>query len=271
MAALETNTQEEFSTYVCPKVQITPEAEKVTGIVYDGSCLYFHGKLVDSVSIYSAIKSFFQWLNKYENVVLVAHNGRLFDFRIFSYAATCINLKNELCKTIEGFVDSLSLIRSKYPKLQKFSQEFLAQYFCSETYSAHNAVDDVRMLTKILECAGISDNEYNKATYGSECHFLQEQYLTAKANNLPSLLVLVTEGVLKISQAENIAGSGLALCHLRTIHQRCGEDGLISVFSAKNAIGKPRVFSDKKLLADVISKICTYFTRLNQIPETVSV
>ena len=37
--------------------------------------------------------------------------------------------------------------------------------------------------------------------------------------------ILVAKGIYKQATAENIAGSGLQLCHLRTIYDREGEDG----------------------------------------------
>ena len=61
--------------------------------------------------------------------------------------------------------------------------------------------------------------------------------------------------------AENIAGSGLALGHLKTIFDRNGEDGLMCVFTSKTD-GKPRVSSTTKVLENVIAKLCDYFSSL---------
>ena len=47
-----------------------------------------------------------------------------------------------------------------------------------------------------------------------------------KAKNVGSLHALISEGIVKMATAENIAGSGLKLCHLRSIYDRQGEDGL---------------------------------------------
>ena len=61
--------------------------------------------------------------------------------------------------------------------------------------------------------------------------------------------------------AENIACSGLALGHLKTIFDRNGEDGLMCVFTSKTD-GKPRVSSTTKVLENVIAKLCDYFSSL---------
>ncbi len=59
---------------------------------------------------------------------------------------------NEFLNYVLAFVDTLSLFRSKVPKPASYKQEFLAKHFCLESYNAHDAVDDVNMLAKIL-CA----------------------------------------------------------------------------------------------------------------------
>ena len=83
------------------------------------------------------------------NVVLIAHNGRVFDFRVLSYAICKVGMVSEFSNHVLAFVDSLSILRSKVPKLSSYKQEFLAGYFCQEYYNAHDAVDDVKMLSKI--------------------------------------------------------------------------------------------------------------------------
>jgi len=55
-----------------------------------------------------------------------------------------------------------------------------------------------------------------------------------KSKNIGSLNVLVSSGVCKMTTAENIAGSGLKLVHLKKIHSRDGEDGLMNTFTMKN-------------------------------------
>lgn len=81
------------------------------------------------------------------------------------------------------------------------------------------------MLAEILCASDMEKLEYIKHSYASNCHFLQEKINLAKTQNINSLHVLVASGVLKIAKAENIAGSGLNLQHLRLVWQRDGEDG----------------------------------------------
>ncbi|KAK3099194.1 hypothetical protein FSP39_000837 [Pinctada imbricata] len=116
------------------------------------------------------------------------------------------------------------------------------------------------MLSKILKCA-VTNVDFVKASYDTQNHLLQENFNSAKSQNLSSLHVLVGAGIVKIGMAENIAGSGLNLHSLRVIHARAGEDGLRNTFCSKNSVGKPRVTrSDNKVLDAVIPKMSQFLS-----------
>ena len=57
----------------------------------------------------------------------------------------------------------------------------------------------------------------------------------AKKKNMPSLSILVSGGIVKMCTAENIASSGSNYSHLKTVFERKGEDGLVSVFQMENS------------------------------------
>lgn len=116
------------------------------------------------------------------------------------------------------------------------------------------------MLSKILSNA-VSNSDLCKATNDSEAHFLQEKSNSAKSLYLPSLNVLVGNGVLNMSMAENVARSGLGLNHLIIVHRRAGEDGLRNVICAKNVHGKPRVTNSCKVLDRVVPKLYKFFSQ----------
>ena len=262
IAAQVMKTDARFSCFVSPKVPISVNAEQVTGMSFDGEHMTVHGKPVDTVSISEALSKFMNFLKNLGNVVLIAHNGRVFDFRVLSYAICKVGMVSEFSNHVLAFVDSLSLLRSKVPKLSSYKQEFLAGYFCQESYNAHDAVDDVKMLSKILCASGMTKEDCVKHSYASNSHFLQEDFNLAKARNVGSLHCLVASGVIKVATAENIAGSGLNLQHLKLVWQRDGEDGLRNIFTAKNSIEKPRVTKDAKLLGNIIPKLISYFEQL---------
>ena len=84
---------------------------------------------------------------------------------------------------------------------------------------------------------------------------------SAKRKHLPSLSVLVANGIMKAPTAENIAISGLNYSHLKVIYQRKGEDGLYNVFTMKNSQGLPRVTKTKRILEEVIPKLAEFFSK----------
>ena len=258
IAAQDFSTGDSFNAYVNPKLPISDEAEKVTGIVWDGTSLFVSGNKVVCLKIREALNQFLQWLKQFPNPVLIAHNGKTFDFKVFCHAIDKNALQEDFLKSAVGFVDSLGVMRSKIPKLPSYKQTFLAQHVCQETYNAHNAQDDVTMLVKIMKSAKVNDDELIKASFSLDYYFLLDKFNLNKSQNVASLHCLVAKGV-KIGMAENIAGSGLNLHHLNVVWRRTGEDGLTNVFSAKNVKEKPRVTADKRVLDDIVSKICQHF------------
>ena len=80
--------------------------------------------------------------------------------------------------------------------------------------------------------------------------------------NIDSLVPLIGAGIMQRPTAENIAGSGLNLHHLRVIARRDtgdGSDNLRAAFTMLNSERKPRVTNHKKTLEEVIPKIIKYF------------
>ena len=117
--------KEIFSRYVVPKVSIAKQTQRVTGISFNGVEMTVRGQTVPVVNVKDALT----WLESVPNVVIVAHNGRNYDLRILSYAITACCFQDIFLRNITGFVDSLPLIKSKFPKLEKYTQECLIEKF----------------------------------------------------------------------------------------------------------------------------------------------
>ena len=79
IAALYGNTL--FIRYVWPSKRIHPRASAVNNITTDEEHMYVHGKRVEHVDQLRAMNDFAQFVQQVPGpVVLVAHNGRRFDF-----------------------------------------------------------------------------------------------------------------------------------------------------------------------------------------------
>lgn len=48
-----------------------------------------HGKAIDTVNIISRLTEFVEWMKKFSNVILVADNGRKFDFPVLMSTLQC--------------------------------------------------------------------------------------------------------------------------------------------------------------------------------------
>ena len=113
IAAIEKETGQHFSRYVTPGKPIHMEVTNLTGIAWDGYKLTVHGKEVQAVPISQALLEFFKWLQQFHNTVLVAHNGKRFDFRILSKAVQSCDLFDSFEQRVVGFVDSVHVLKEK--------------------------------------------------------------------------------------------------------------------------------------------------------------
>lgn len=142
------------------------------------------------------------------------------------------SLKYEI-STFTGFVDSLSVFRKKYPKRSSYKQEDLAKDILNTTYNAHNAIGDVESLGQLIGRTNMSAADLLAYSFPPQATYNSMLVNRLKSKNVSTLDILVAKGVCKRTTAENIAGSGLQLCHLRTIYRRDGEDVLLNSFTEK--------------------------------------
>ncbi|KAH3811476.1 hypothetical protein DPMN_139886 [Dreissena polymorpha] len=256
IAATELESGSEFQTYIKPTIEIGREASDITGIAMVNGEMTVNGEVVKSVPVKSGIEQFITWVSRFRNVCLIAHNGRRFDFPILvSILRKGGNLeKISTC----AFIDSMSVFRKLYSK-QSLKQVDLVSTLLGETYDAHNAIADVVALGKLVQFVKLPAWDLMAHSFSPRAVSMNMDFNNAKALNLPSLSPLVSAGIFKRPTAENIAGSGLQLVHLKTLHSRGGEDAIRDVFKMNNSEGLPRVSSNKKVLEDVVPKIAFYF------------
>lgn len=262
IAAKEVKSSDEFSSYVTPKLPISEGAQQTTGITMaDDNVMFVSGTRVESVDIHSALEEFIKWLNKYDRVVLLAHNGRKFDFIVLVSAMSNVNKLDEFLASVIGCLDTLSLFRKTYAGRSSYKQEDLVKDILGLQYNAHDALEDVRALVKLFQhCCTLAAN-ISSFIFPVIAVYHQSLSSKEKAKNLPTLSCLIANGVCKLPTAENIASSGLNLGHLRKIFMRDGEDGLYSTFTMKNSEGQPRVTNTKRTLETVIPKLTDFLQK----------
>lgn len=146
IAAVEFSSEELFCKYVRPEKMISSDAQKLTKINWKNGVLTYQGIPVDFVGIRTALNDFLDWLQRFDDVTLVAHCGLGFDFIVMGRALSSCDLTQRFYSKVAALCDSLDIMRDKHPGLRRYSQESLALHFCGDTYTAHNAKDDAVML-----------------------------------------------------------------------------------------------------------------------------
>ncbi|ELU14671.1 hypothetical protein CAPTEDRAFT_186863 [Capitella teleta] len=237
-----------FMTYVLPKIAMTADAETITGVTVvespTGRKMFAHGKELPAVDLSKAINDFINWLEEtgQSSAIMVAHNGKRFDFPVLMTALMSANLTTQFNDRIAGFVDSLTVLKKVLPKRQSYSQPAIYRDLLNADYNAHDAAADVHALSEVLSAAEVGKQVLEAYSFSPSDVVMKNRHEDTKLHNLPSLRGLITAGVCGVKVAETIAGSGLNLHHLQKIHERGRDEALRNIFSAKNDInGLPRV------------------------------
>lgn len=231
IAAVNVTSGATFNTYVVPKKPISFGAQQTTGIVYSGGHMTVHGTQVEAIGILPALEKFCLWLKQFSYILLMAHNGRKFDYPVLVVAYYKNKILDKLQSCVTGCVDSLTFFKKVFPNEKSYRQEDLVNSVLHSSYNAHDAVADVLASKDLYKaCTTASLKDFIEHSFCLKAVHVNHKYLKEKASNLPSLNCLVSQGVCKMATGENIAGYGLNLNHLHLIFQR---DGLLNVFSRK--------------------------------------
>ncbi|KAK0085128.1 hypothetical protein PV325_005715 [Microctonus aethiopoides] len=151
-----------FSVYILPTCQFKPDASAMTGLTLFGNKLYLKSVAVPTKSRIDAITEFITFLRGVGlKVMLAAHGGSKYDFPKILRLVKQLNMMNEFSSVVCGFIDTFTLLRSKlrtrFLLYRSFSQVNLAKdylgLYC--TSNAHNALVDVEVLERIINCSRI--------------------------------------------------------------------------------------------------------------------
>lgn len=198
------------------------------------------------------------WLSKFETVMLLAHNGQRFDNPRLLFHIKQNNYIDTFRKIVIGFADSLFVFRSKFPDFQNYKQETIYKNIIGGNYAAHDALEDVRALKKIVDKGGIKISDILPHSATTDSVHRQLEFSKMARKNKESLAGLVNSGVIKKYMANKIAGSGLSYEHLLLSYERAGDKGLMAVCKEKNRKNgeKARVTENKAIL----NKLCNHFS-----------
>lgn len=259
IAALDEDSDEYFCTYVIPQKPNSTQASKVTGLALNGTTLHHNGKAVKAVSIQEALQDLISFLGNLPSKkpkILVGQNIKSYDCPILMNALRNCNIEDRFEEKVIGFLDTMKLFRLSFPSQKSYSQQHLSKVLLAEdfTYEAHNALEDVKTLKKIVNLPSVSSINKPSCEFSVDYVTKSIDYNSVVKRNMPSLQVLVNQKIITAGMARKIAGSDLSLRHLQLVHKRIGRDGLSALLS-ETVAGRVRVSKSQK----VISSLCDYF------------
>ena len=230
-----------------PTKPISAGASRVTQLTVRRGKLYRMGKPVDAVEMKDALQKFVNWLKaKNKKVVIFAHNANAFDSKRIIYTLMRCNLLNPFRECVAGFVDTLLLFKIVPPERKTYSQESLVTDLLGVSYGAHDSLEDVRALQKLVSHVNVSSKEISESSFTVDYAVESTKYSVNRATNMHTLQPLVVAKVISKGMAEKIAGSNLQLCHMDLAFQRGGLEGISSTLS-ETLNGKARVTRSKKI------------------------
>lgn len=170
-----------WSRYLVPDQPITPRASSVTGLtcIKDGNGnrkLAKNGEEVEAFDYKGGLGMFYEYLHNLSHqakdngrIILVAHNGKRFDMPVLIHAFKQINVtQNNLEKLNVTFADSMKILKEEAkenpqlftyedeaPKNKSFSFSLfnLHKHFCHKEFEGHDACEDVKALTRVIEAS----------------------------------------------------------------------------------------------------------------------
>ena len=266
-SAQDYTSGETFTTYVRPKIPITAKAAEITQIAVspDGHMTH-HGKPVDSLSFSQSVERFLHFIGSGDRAggdttqnnkcILLAHNGKRFDFLVLFRALDAIGQLDRLLSHVGGFADTIHVIRHKCPGRRSYAEGNLVADILQEDFDAHNAVDDVAYLVKVMKKIGVTPADIATHVFKSNVVFADMN----RKDCIETLKVLVAKEICSKSMIDTMATWGLDLEQLKARFTKGGEDGLREMFTERQGDGKPRVTAHKATLNKVIPKLATYLS-----------
>ncbi|XP_068700225.1 uncharacterized protein [Montipora foliosa] len=290
LSVTDKSASHKFSAYIMPTKDIDLHASKVNKLkivtINGERKMYKDDKVVRAIPFDSAIAQFKSYLsqsitiaknstNKQVRTVLIGHNAFTFDTPILLR-----NAGNEFSSELQSmdvwFADSLSLfknlIKSQLPALRnadgtfpKTNQSSLYKTLFNQTFDAHDALEDVLALRKILFSSKLELSNKtiveNSALTDTNHAFKDLEYLDGRHKILQSFRGKLynperNDGAITKSIAEKIAGSGLAYEDLKNMYNRYGKEGVIAILSRPPSCAtstSPRVTRTARILAAIVA------------------
>ena len=285
LSAVSENGRHEFSAFILPQSNISYSAYLVNGMTIKNikgvRTLCQRNNPVQSVTIEEALRDFLRFITQVKNsdqhsnpvTVLIGHNSATFDVPILLRNGDK-NFKDSITDMNVYFADSLhlvkKLIKDKHKALEldtggycKPNQGSLYTHLFKEQFDAHDALEDVKALRRIIfESSLRLSRKYivENSSVTSAPHAVENMLHLDRRHKLlltfsDKLFNATDTGPIKRSMAQNIADSGLSYDDLRKLYTTSGKRALVAILSnppTTSSARTPRVTRTKRILAAIV-------------------
>ncbi|XP_031557431.1 uncharacterized protein LOC116294049 [Actinia tenebrosa] len=242
------NSRQTFNSYIMPKWRISSSSSKVHNLhirYENGQRMLCKNKVpVHAKPLSTVLKKFVDFLENTaegQPLLLIGHNANVFDTpRIVNELVSVQPLMKRLHKLQIYFGDSLPVFKTQLNRKSTMKLSDLYNEATGETFDAHDALEDVLALKKLLLHYG--ESFINNIAQASKTltYFVQlHQYKMTKAISSNSY----QEKSIKKSLKNRLIQNGLPFPSLKSAYQNCGSNALISYLTYKNGL-KTRIAKD---------------------------
>nr|XP_018908513.1 PREDICTED: uncharacterized protein LOC109038044 [Bemisia tabaci] len=245
-----------FCRYMLPTGEITARVAEVTGFTKVGNKLRYRGEVKETTTLKKALEDLLEYLGQFNMpVIMVGQNCLTFDCRFIVKGLKQHGLLDQFARIVQGFTDSLPLLKKYLPGRSSYNQKDLAVDILgpSSNMMAHEALADATTLISIFRKEKVPLSQIFEFARSIKDVLKREDTRITAQNNLLTLGTL--RPLIKDSMLRKMAEAGLDLEYLKKCLDAEGPEGLARYLSEILEDGKPRVTLNKRILKDICDAV----------------
>ncbi|CAL4180315.1 unnamed protein product [Meganyctiphanes norvegica] len=238
-----------FNRYVTPTRPISADASEVHGLTCGNNQLFYNDIEVISIPVAQCLLEFIEYL-KSRKPLVIGHNIRVFDCPILAHHLIINQFYDTFSQNILGFLDTLPYFKETFPEELSYKQENLVKNILGENYNAHNAIEDVLSLKKLIEKSNSSLSELEKFTFSTEFVKKYYEFSNKISENVKAFQRIINKKVLSKYMAEKIAIAGLKLKDLENAYSENGRGGIEKLLN-----DHVKVTTNKRIIQNICQEL----------------
>lgn len=243
--------ERKFNAYVSPTHYISEKSTEVHGITKSGDDVMVHGQKVDAVPLREAMAQLSKWLDGFDRKCFIAVHNLRFDGPKLHEAILESELETEFATKVEGFVDTLKIVREVTLRKRKgeCTLRGLAEWLNIPTANVHDASQDAAILEKIIKRLKITYEALIQAAIGYE--ELMKKWSVDKMMKwiLPSYNPI--KDAASLDTRKKLARAEISIKKLKKTYTKSGESGVVKLLG-KMENNRPIVSRNKIVVNRIV-------------------